>query len=337
MLMVYIRISMLLILAFATPLHAREDDNIETPSAAVQALHGLQRLDQRLHRIGYRLLAENVSFCRDKIPNSGILLHDIQQYGDKTAARAAFGFSQDIAINSLVTGSAGEQAGLLINDGIIAINDSNVKQFSNNRSQSDEAENNNLRISRFKTLLEQGAVQVVIMRNGQQQILNLEPPLTCASRFEIEPSKKRRASADGQVVKLTSTLAAYFQSDDEFAAVVAHEIAHNLLKHKDILNAQKVNRGFFGQFGKSTKRIKETEIAADRLSVWLMVNAGYDPKAAIRFWTRYGKEHGKGIFSASTHYRWKKRVGLFEEEIAKINAMKISQGKRSPPLLHSQR
>jgi len=54
---------------------------------------------------------------------------------------------------------------------------------------------------------------------------------------------------------------------------------------------------------------------------------------AIRFWTRYGKEHGKGIFSASTHYRWKKRVELFEEEIEKMGAIVPVDGKYAPPLL----
>jgi predicted Zn-dependent protease len=128
-------------------------------------------------------------------------------------------------------------------------------------------------------------------------------------------------------------MAEYFLDDGEFAAVIAHEMAHNLLKHRDRLNAQRVNRGFFGQFGKSAGRIKDSEIEADRLSVWLMANAGYDPQAAIRFWTRYGKEHGKGIFSASTHYRWKKRVELFEEEMKKMAAIEPVDGKYPPPLL----
>ena len=64
-----------------------------------------------------------------------------------------------------------------------------------------------------------------------------------------------------------------------------------------------------------------------------MANAGYDPQAAIGFWTRYGKEHGKGILSASTHYRWKKRVQLFEEEIAEMEAIRPVDGKYAPPLL----
>jgi predicted Zn-dependent protease len=45
-----------------------------------------------------------------------------------------------------------------------------------------------------------------------------------------------------------------------------------------------------------TKVIKATEAEADRLSVWLMANAGYDPEAAISFWERYGKATGPGHF-----------------------------------------
>jgi predicted Zn-dependent protease len=161
----------------------------------------------------------------------------------------------------------------------------------------------------------------------------LTPEQTCASRFQIKIDDDRNASANGEIVSISSALAEYFADDAEFAAVAAHELAHNLLNHRDRLNRQKVNRGFFGQFGKSARRIKDTEIEADRLSVWLMANAGYDPEAAIRFWTRYGKEHGKGIFSASTHYRWKKRVKLFEEEIANMAKAESLDGKRVPPLL----
>ena len=60
--------------------------------AAVQALLNLQKLDQRLHAVGFRLATENAQFCKDTIYRSGLLLHDIEQYGDKAAARTAHNF-----------------------------------------------------------------------------------------------------------------------------------------------------------------------------------------------------------------------------------------------------
>jgi hypothetical protein len=64
------------------------------------------------------------------------------------------------------------------------------------------------------------------------------------------------------------------------------------------------------------KRLGERGIAIELTDAAyaLLANAGFDPAGAVRFWTRYGKQRGKGIFSAPTHYRWKKRVALFEED-----------------------
>lgn len=328
-----IRLCLLLLLLCTAPLHARQAVPAGPESPQVVALKALQKLDERLHRIGYRLITANEPYCRSSGPKTGILLHDIRQYGDQKAARAVFGFSREIAIHAVVPGSPADQAGLKSGDGLIAINAFSLEDYAADPPVT-ASENDSLhRLNRFKFLLEQSAVDMAVLRGGQRVEASLQPVPACRSRFEIKPDRKRKASADGQIVSISSTLAEYFESDDEFAAVVAHELAHNLLGHRDRLNAQKVNRGFFGQFGKSAKRIKATEIEADRLSVWLMANAGYDPRAAIRFWTRYGREHGKGIFSASTHYRWKKRVRLFEEELTKMAELDGTENGAYPPLL----
>jgi predicted Zn-dependent protease len=99
------------------------------------------------------------------------------------------------------------------------------------------------------------------------------------------------------------------------------------------LNEAGVQRGLMQQLGRNARLTLATEIEADRLSIWLMANAGYDPQGAIRFWTRYGKQRGKGIFSAPTHYRWTKRVALFQEEIAKLHATPRQAQGWLPPLL----
>ncbi len=308
--------------------------------AAVQALKSLQSLDKRLHGIGYRLATENVRFCQDRIYRSGMLLHDITQYGDKIAARAVHKFQAPISVNAIAgINSRSVNPG----DGLLSINGKALSEVSIDDPELKKEQPQYRRlaaVNRFMVSEMKGRINfrnsasfAVLLRDGEEINTQISPSAACASQFQIRPDKERKASADGKIVTITSALAEYVESDDELAAIAAHELAHNLLKHKERLNKQKVNRGFFGQFGKSAGRIKQTEIEADRLSVWMMKNAGYDPQAAIRFWTRYGKEHGKGIFSASTHYRWKKRVKLFEEEIAKMNALEPVDGKYEPPLL----
>lgn len=322
---------------FATPLAAQPSPAGGHDPETILALKGLQLLDQRINAIGYQLVEANAPFCPTTVGRAGLLLHDIAQYPDPAIVRYALGLDEQIAVNAVAPASAAAAAGLLPGDDLLAINGTKVDDISLDDPEIAVEAPAYRRIAAVNALLQkalsQGDVTLEILRGGLQSEVTVESRETCPSRFQIEVSKERGASADGKIVSITSRLAEYFLNDDEFAAVVAHELAHNLLEHRNRLDAQKVNRGFFGQLGKSAGRIRDVEIEADRLSVWLMANAGYDPTAAIGFWTRYGKEHGKGIFSASTHYRWKKRVQLFEEELSKMPALQVVDGKYAPPLL----
>ncbi|MEH6790394.1 M48 family metalloprotease [Parasphingorhabdus sp.] len=330
----------LLALVLAQPLAAQEQSDSACDSGTILALKGLQLLDQRLNAIGQRLVTGNAPYCTDTAAQAGVLLHDIEQYPDQAVARFALGFDGRIAVMAVAPDSPAAAAGLLPGDDLLAIDGQRVEDIPANGPAIAKEPEAYRRIAAVNSQLDralgQGQTTLDIMRGGERMQLVIDAPPACASRFQITASEDRGASADGKIVSVTSAMAEYFLSDDEFAAVVAHELAHNLLEHRDRLDAQDVNRGFFGQFGKSAGRIRSTEIEADRLSVWLMANAGYDPQAAIRFWTRYGQEHGKGILSASTHYRWKKRVELFEEEMAKMAAMEAVDGKYPPPLLTAE-
>ena len=77
---------------------------------------------------------------------------------------------------------------------------------------------------------------------------------------------------DGTIV-ICEGMMKLFESEDELAAVVAHEMGHLVAKHK----------------GRQTP---ENEMEADRIGLELMAKAGYDPNAAVRFWTRYYEHIG---------------------------------------------
>gem|GEM_PF-531309 len=317
---------------------------VDNQNLSQNPLLALQRLDQRVHEIGYRLILENSMFCGETMQQTGLSFHHLSQYGNQETARYAFEFkAPNIALNSIVRNSAAARAGLQANDNLLTINGRviDIGDYAPSPNKTERRKDKNKdkteHLVRFQedwqAALSQGKVTLSILRKQERLNFTLNTQTVCKSRFQVEPSKKRYAAADGLRVYISSTLTEYTANDDELAAILAHEIAHNILRHPARLNQQKVNRGFFGQFGKSAGRIKVTEIEADRLSVWLMANAGFNPDGAITFWKRYGKKYGKGIFSASTHYRWKKRVKLFEEEMAKIAALQPHEGKYQPPLL----
>jgi Zn-dependent protease with chaperone function len=96
----------------------------------------------------------------------------------------------------------------------------------------------------------------------------------------------------------------------ELAAIVAHELAHIVLDHPRRLTDAHVSRGLFKGFGRSGRLFKQTENEADRLSVTLMANAGYDPQAAVRYWLTYGAQLNDHGGLGSTHLPWQDRARL---------------------------
>src|SRR3546814_9543762 len=103
--------------------------------------------------------------------------------------------------------------------------------------------------------------------------------------------------------------------------------------HRERLDAADVDRGLFKGFGRSARLFRQTEVEADRLSVWLMRGAGYDPQAAVRFWGRFGTRGGPVLIQPGTHPRWRDRVRSIEEEIAAIRAADAAGRPLEPPLI----
>ena len=126
-------------------------------------------------------------------------------------------------------------------------------------------------------------------------------PLTVACAFGIELGNADHVNAygDGRRVLVTRGMMAFAQTDDQLAYVLAKELAHNALSHA---SKQKMNATMGGVIDNlirmkpdmsamaGTAGIKplsrEFDIAADNLSLYFLVRAGYDPEGAIAFWQR---------------------------------------------------
>jgi hypothetical protein len=300
-----------------------------TPSDAaapadVAAYQALAQQDLRLATIGYRLAQANAPFCDRKTASPGWVLHDEAQYPDKGLAKTAFVFRSPVAISSVVTGGEAAQLGLQAGDGIAAVDGVDVTGPIAAKKGRATA-----RIEKIQTLLKDafaksGSAVVSMNTAAGPKDVKLHPPAVCASVFWVDAKTKLDAGADGVSVRVTQGMMAFAAADDaELAAVVAHEMAHNLLRHRDRLVAT----------GGAKKEVLATEMEADRLSVWLMQNAGYDPAAAARFIERFGRKTGLGIFSDATHLRWGNRQMLMQAEIARMMQVDAQNGLRSPPLL----
>jgi len=301
-------------LLLAPPAHA-------APAAAQRdTLEALRAVDVAVARVGHRLAVANRARCDLIRPATGLLLHGIEQYGGayRTAAAQVFALGDAPGVAAVLPGSAAERAGVHTGDAIVAINDAATATTDISGGKGDFDRMARV-LDQLEAALASGPVKLGITRGAERLSLRLGGEPACASRFQVLSAPGLSASADGQYVQVTSAMAAYFANEDEMAAILAHELAHNILRHRERLDAQGVARGLFGKFGKDAARVRETEIEADRLSLKLLADAGYRLQAAPEFWRRFGREHGFGIFSDATHLRWKPRVALLEAEIAALD------------------
>ena len=122
----------------------------------------------------------------------------------------------------------------------------------------------------------------------------------CRVTFEVVAGGGLKASSDGRVVQLSPAFFTRY-TDAEIAVVVAHELSHAVLHHRERLEAAGVRWGLLAEFGRNRRLFRRTEDDADLLSVALLYNAGYDPASAAAFWRAHGGEVGGGFFRARTH------------------------------------
>lgn len=297
-----------------TPVRAADPN----PRATLEAL---RNLDAAVARVGYRIVTANVALCDRRMPVSGLLLHGIEQYGGpyRETAASVFSLGDAPGVAAVLAGSPAADAGVRAGDALLSINGAPAATAAGQGGKGN-FDRMALVLDQFEAALTHGPVTLDLQRGAERISVRFSGTPACASRFQVLPDDALNAAADGRYVQISSGFIPYFANEDEFAAILAHEIAHNILKHRDRLDAQGVSRGLLGKFGKNAARIRETEIEADRFSLKLLAGAGYRLEAAPQFWRRFGPEHGYGIFSDATHLRWKKRVAMLEAEIAALKS-----------------
>ena len=297
--------------------------------AMTQQYRQLQALDVRLWSVGHRLAIANAELCQDRSTLTGAILHDRHMYDAN--GQAAFAFATDVAIAGVVPGSPAAQAGLRDGDGLIAVNDAAPAP------EGDSADAARARLGAANDLLEQAPpdreMTLSILRDGKRFDIKLSGLAGCASRYEVSPRNSVGGSADGRFVGVTIGMMDLAQSEDALAALVAHEMAHNILHHAERLKASGGWPGLLGPLDSATGRVRETEAEADRLSIWLLANAGYDIDAGLAFWQKLSRKKGYGIFSDGTHYRWKRRLAMMQQERTLLAATQPMDGIKIPDLV----
>lgn len=284
----------------------------DTPSVFEEVRHA----DMELATIGWRLVSGNAALCDRREPGLGIQLHTLDQFEGSARAGAErhFKFATPVAIEGVVPGSPADRAGLRADDSLVRAGSVDIASIQGKPGSTDRLVAAQLALA---ALPADKPVQVDVLRGGKPLRFTVTSIPTCKSRFELRLASDFRASADGTMVQISSSFLETYP-EQQVAAAVAHELSHNILHHRDRLEARGVSFGMLSGFGSSVKYFRQTEIQADLLSVYLLANAGYDPNASIAFWKAFGPSKAGGIFRTRSHPHWRDRVSTLTVEIGKI-------------------
>lgn len=301
------------------------------PAAQTEGLAALIAMERRVAPIIQRLVTSNAAWCPVTMAAPGWLLGDRRLYRDALwpSARALYGATDADAlfVAALDPASPAAQAGLRMGDAILSINGTMV-----NAPDKDP----HARMAAAHALLAAappGAPLTVSTRGGDTLAINA--PRGCASEFRVEATGGLQAKADGLLVLVSAGMVRFADDDAELATVIAHELAHNILRHRVRLDEADITRGLAQHFGRNARLTRMTEIEADRLSIWLMVGAGYNPAAAVRFWTNFGKRAvgALSFLQSPTHPTWRQRVKIVTAEAALIRQMRAADPNAVSPLV----
>lgn len=287
-------------------------DRISLPAERA-AIGRFQAADQRLQDVGWKLVRGNAEFCERVIPSIGLQLQDLASYGSPEVARAALGLTGDFAVQTAARGSPAAAAGVFdVNREITVIGLLRLNEL-------DAGE----RLDWRRLKLVHDYIDAALAQNNAAEFafadrrpVRVSPVDVCATRFELM-GDGRRAVADGNRVVIGIEFPAFAYTEEVFAGVVAHELAHNLLSHSAWLDRN----------GRRMGNVRRTEREADRLMPWILANAGYDPVGAQRFMEEWGPRHDGGLFRDRSHDGWDERAEFIAAEIPQIRALMESEGK----------
>lgn len=268
----------------------------------------LRAQDERLLRIAEPVLAGNLPLCDRTMPRLGVALQSMDQYGDSGQP----GFAAPVAFAAVLPGSVAAEAGIAPNDGLMSVNGQPI-------AKRPDLEASPLRDSAFAAIAEHDTrepLRLEVVRGGERREIVVRAPAECQVLAEILADDGTTARSDGRVIQISQGIARR-ANDREIAVIFAHELAHSILRHRDRLSAADVSKGLGGEFGRDRRLNREAEIEADRLSVHLLANAGFDPAIAPAFWrSPLGKRLGGGLFRSRVYPSPEARAQQLESEIA---------------------
>lgn len=233
----------------------------------------------------------NADLCPATLPRAGWALQSAAQYGPelRPLAEQRFGLRGDLpGVLTAPDDSPAQRAGLAPGDVILSANDQPMAEGVSQRQESYDGLQANL--DRLDRVVASGPARLSVGRGDTTRTLTLIPVPACAYTTQIVIQRSLRGNVGRGLIQITTGMAGLARNDDELAFVVAHELAHAVLEHVS-------GPATPGQRGARTDALTlrrgphaTMEADADRLGLYLLARAGYDPAAAVVVLDRYSAQ-----------------------------------------------
>ena len=306
------------------------DDAAAASEARKQRVAVLQNFidtETRVSRVGHPVLLHNADLCgTDTTYRIGVsgwtaALLD-EEYQD--IAKKEFKIDNTLTVVSIVPESPAERAGIQIGDKIASINGQSLDDAEDAKEDFAEA------------LDESGGkeIQLGILREGRMRAMAVQPDRVCAFPVLWSFSDTVNAFADGDSIYVTTGFLRFVQDDDELAAVIGHELAHNTRGHIEAKRGNEFIGIFLGallgaaigvDLSETGRAIgahaysQDFESEADYVGVYHAARAGYDIRNAMKFWRRMAAENPYAInLEGTTHPSTAKRFLAMEKAIEEV-------------------
>lgn len=285
-----------------------------------------QKMERRLADLSTPLLIGNADLCDRTRYVSGLVVHNMEDYRGRRREIMQSVYELDERIRVTLAGRDGPAhiAGIREGDVILAAND-----IETPRGMAATA----FFKVHVRPLVEAGKpIKFTLLRKAEKITALLQPVLACDYPVRLVSKGEVNAYATGTSITIYTGLLNAFPGD-EVGVVIAHELAHNLMGHKEkkqlelwkdiyimkLLN--KVSNSNAGNIYANFSYLESSvdfEFEADYVSLYLAARAGLPYEGSPEFLRKLALDNPAGITRSSTHPKLAERYVAMEAAIAEI-------------------
>lgn len=251
-------------------------------------LERLTSLDVRVAEVAWTLALANADLCPVNRLRAGWTLQSAAQYGAelRPLAEARYGLAGDLpGVLAAPSGSPAAEAGLSPGDLILSVNGQPLAEGRPDAEESYDGLQANAAV--LDGALARGPARLTVRRGGAERDVTVRPVSACAYPAQIEVTGSFRSRTDGRHIFISDGMANLAENADQLAFVLGHEMAHAVLEHRSQPDVTGVRGGLNWAITMRRGLSLSSEADADRMGLYLVARAGFDPYRAVEFLSRW--------------------------------------------------